>query len=50
VPVGTGYTIKAFKTACTGSPLRSVTVINQTKTSGAQTINVSFNSDTCPLP
>ncbi len=49
VPVGTGYTIKAFKTACSGSPLRSVTVTNQTKTAVAQTINVSFNSDACPV-
>jgi type II secretory pathway pseudopilin PulG len=50
VPVGAGYTIKAFKTACTGSPLRSVTVTNQTKTAAAQTINVAFNVDTCPVP
>jgi type II secretory pathway pseudopilin PulG len=50
VPVGSGYTIKAFKTACTGSPLRSVTVTNQTKTAVNQTISVSFNVDTCPVP
>jgi hypothetical protein len=48
VPVGTGYTIKAYK--CSVSSPRAVTVTNQTVNAPSTTINVSFNSGTCPPP
>ena len=50
VPVGTGYTIKAWR--CTAaSPQRSRGVTNQTVNAAPTTINVVFDStNTCPLP
>lgn len=50
VPVGSGYTVKAWK--CTaGSPRRSGQVTSVTTTSGTTNVNVTFDtSNVCPLP
>jgi len=50
VPVGAGYTIKAWKCSA-ASPRRSRQVSSITKTSSTQTVNVAFDtSNICPLP
>ena len=48
IPVGTGYTIKAWK--CSVSNPKSDTDINQSVTTGSQTKNLVFSTNTCPLP
>jgi type II secretory pathway pseudopilin PulG len=48
VPVGTGYTIKAYK--CSVSNPKSGTLTNQTVNTTSTTINISFSTNTCPLP
>ncbi len=48
IPVGSGYTIKGWK--CSVSNPKSDTDVNQTVTTGSQTINLKFSTNTCPLP
>jgi len=50
IPVGSGYTVKAWK--CTASsPRRSGQLTPVTTTSGTTTVNISFDtSNICPLP
>jgi hypothetical protein len=48
VPVGTGYTIKAYN--CSVSNPKSGTLTSQTVNSPSTTINLSFSTNTCPLP
>lgn len=50
VPVGAGYTVKAWK--CTASsPRRSGQATSVTTTSGTTSVNISFDTtNTCPLP
>jgi prepilin-type N-terminal cleavage/methylation domain-containing protein len=50
VPIGTGYTIKAWHITClTGIP-KSGTLTNQTVNSGTTTLTLNFSTSTCPLP
>lgn len=50
VPVGSGYTIKAWSCA-SGAPRRSGSVTGVTTTSGTTSVTVSFDtSNVCPLP
>lgn len=48
VPVGGGYTVKAYK--CSVSNPKSGTLTAQTVNSTPTTINLSFSTNTCPLP
>jgi prepilin-type N-terminal cleavage/methylation domain-containing protein len=48
VPVGTGYTIKAYN--CSVSNPKSGTLTAQTVNSPTTTINLAFSTNTCPLP
>jgi type II secretory pathway pseudopilin PulG len=48
VPIGTGYTIKAYK--CAGVDPESGQLTGQTVPAGTTTIIVSFTLGTCPLP
>jgi type II secretory pathway pseudopilin PulG len=52
VPVGSGYTIKAWHCTISGSSStnKSRTLTNQTVPSGGTTITAQFNSTTCPPP
>jgi hypothetical protein len=49
VPVGSGYTIKAWHCGIS-STNKSRTLTNQTVPSGGTTITAQFNSSTCPPP
>ncbi len=48
LPVGGSYTLKAWRTSCSGSTNKSITVTNQTVSSPSSTINLVTNSTTCP--
>ncbi len=47
VPVGAGYTIKAYR--CAAANPKSGTLTNQTVNTTATTINITFTTNTCPL-
>jgi type II secretory pathway pseudopilin PulG len=49
VPVGTGYTLKAWRCAA-ASPQRSRSVTGQTVNAPSTSINLVFSTNTCPLP
>jgi hypothetical protein len=49
VPVGSGYTIKAWHCGIASSS-KSRTLTSQTLASGGSTITAQFNSSTCPPP
>jgi hypothetical protein len=48
VPVGSGYTIKAWR--CAASNPKSGTLTNQTVNAPTTNINLVFSTNTCPLP
>lgn len=48
VPLGSGYTVKAWK--CSVSNPKSGTLTNRTVSGPTTTINISFSTNTCPLP
>jgi Carboxypeptidase regulatory-like domain len=48
IPVGTGYTIDAWK--CSVSNPKSGTLTNRTVNTGTNNFNISFSTNTCPLP
>ena len=48
VPVGTGYTIQAWVTSCSGTT-RSRQFTNQTVNSGTNPFTLQYNTATCPL-
>lgn len=51
VPSGTGYTIKAYNTACTVANPKSGQLTGQTVNTGGTTdITVDYSLNTCPLP
>jgi hypothetical protein len=51
VPIGSGYTIKAYANPCSSvSNPKSKTTSSVTIASGQGTINVSYSSSTCPVP
>jgi hypothetical protein len=47
LPVGSSYTLKAYR--CSGGSPFSVTVTSVTINTGSNSQNVSFSSSTCPL-
>jgi hypothetical protein len=49
VPAGSGYTIKAWKTTCSGNNPKSVTLTGQTVSAGTTNVTANFGSNTCPL-
>jgi type II secretory pathway pseudopilin PulG len=48
VPVGTGYTLQAWVTSCSGTT-RSRQFTNQTVNTGSNPFTLQYNSSTCPL-
>jgi type II secretory pathway pseudopilin PulG len=48
VPVGTGYTLQAWVTSCSGTT-RSRQFTNQTVNTGTNNFTLQYNSSTCPL-
>jgi hypothetical protein len=46
VPVGSGYTIKAWRCAQSGSKSRTLT--SQSVAAGGSSVTAQFNSSTCP--
>jgi prepilin-type N-terminal cleavage/methylation domain-containing protein len=48
VPVGSGYKIDAWK--CSVSNPKSGTLTNRTVNTGTNNFNISFSTNTCPLP
>ncbi len=49
VPVGTGYTIKAYNTACSVANPKSGQLTGQTVNTGTTNFNVTYSLTTCPL-
>jgi hypothetical protein len=48
VPVGTGYTLQAWVTSCSGTT-RSRQSTNQTVNTGTTNFTLQYNATTCPL-
>jgi type II secretory pathway pseudopilin PulG len=48
VPVGTGYTLQAWVTSCSGTT-RSRQFTNQTVNTGTNNFTLQYNASTCPL-
>ncbi len=48
VPTGSGYTFKAWRSSCSGSTNRSLTLTSRTVASGANNLTMDLTSSTCP--
>jgi Tfp pilus assembly protein PilV len=49
VPIGTGYTLQAWKTPCGSSGTRSRQLTSRTVNSGTNNFTLTWSSSTCPL-
>jgi hypothetical protein len=49
VPVGTGYTLQAWRTGCGGFGSKSRQLTGRTVNTGTNNFTLQWNSSTCPL-
>ncbi len=50
LPIGTGYTYKAYANPCGSTNPKSITSTGQSVVTGQPTVNLVYNVNTCPAP